>query len=128
MLNVSAVGRAATNDQRSAYHRWERTDGERARFAANIMQEFPGYEASVGGEISIDIVPKGWNKSVAKPEIENRHPNASIWFFGDRMGDGGNDQPLADALSADPRHAAIAVTSFGDTWNHLKNVGNAVAA
>lgn len=120
MLNVSVVGRQASNDDRRMYHSWDNQRKERLRFVERVNREFTDYEASAGGEISVDIVPKGWNKSVAKGELEQRHPGCSITFYGDRMDVHGNDRPLADALRADPVHHAVAVSDYRATWAILK--------
>ena len=73
MLNISTVGRNATPDQRHHYFEWDKRAGERLEFMRVLSCQFPQYELSAGGEISIDIVPYGWTKAVAKTEIELRH-------------------------------------------------------
>jgi len=128
MLNISVVGRNASLEQRKAYHRWEEGSMERKAFVSNLLNEFPEYEASTGGEISIDIVPNGWTKAVARAEIEKRVPGCNIIFFGDKMSDGGNDKPLADELGKYPQHNAIAVESYEETWSHLVTHVGAMAA
>ena len=121
MINVSVVGRNATQSQRSAYFDWDETHQERRRFTQQTNQEFPAYEASMGGQISVDIVPRGWNKASVKAALLADHPNARLIFFGDRMSPGGNDHPLAEALkSPEGRHQAIAVSSYRDTENWLR--------
>jgi len=121
MLNLSIVGRNATPTQRSAYTNWDKDIGERATFVKQFYNIFPDYEASIGGQISIDIVPKGQNKSIVLKKILKFHAAAIILFFGDRMEPGGNDRPLAQALSKDNSlHQVKAVRSFNDTWQLLK--------
>ena len=128
MINMSVVGRNATPDQRKAYHRWDRSNGERDRFLALLGESFPQYEVSAGGEISIDIVPRGWNKSRAMVEVKQRYPECAIAFFGDRMGPGGNDRPLAEALRLDaPRHQIVEVRDYQETLAHLVRFDRAVA-
>lgn len=128
MLNVSVVGRNAPVASRAAYHKWDNSHGERSDLVQCILRKFPNYEASASGEISVDIVPAGWNKSVALAEILKIHPNSAVTFFGDKMCEGGNDKPLADAISASPHHQAIPVKSFRDTWRYLCQLENTVAA
>lgn len=119
MLNISVVGRDASTAQRKAYHEWEKNHNERKAFIESLLAEFPRYEASAGGEISIDIVPAGWTKAVARGEIEKRHPGCSILFMGDKMGPEGNDRPLALELAQFPQHQSIAVSGWLDTWAEL---------
>ncbi|MEM7289436.1 MAG: HAD-IIB family hydrolase [Pseudomonadota bacterium] len=120
MLNVSAIGRNATSAQRSEYFAWDKTAGERKAFAEMINSMDLGYETSCGGEISIDIVPKGWNKSVVKNEVLKRFPKGNLIFLGDRISDGGNDYPLAQALDdGTGLHHSYKVDSYLDTWKIL---------
>ena len=123
LLNVSVVGRNGTLQQRKSYFEWDRVCGERARFVRQINASEMPYEASAGGEISIDIVPIGWNKSVAKKFILSRNGDARLVFFGDRICEGGNDLPLAKALSISGEpHSAISVNDYRDTWRYLTEV------
>ena len=123
MLNVSTVGRNASNDERKTYHQWDNIHRERMEFVREVNEMNIGYEASAGGEISIDIVPTGWNKSVVKSEVLRMKPGARLYFFGDRMEEGGNDYPLAAALnSPSGRHASISVSSYEDTMDHLERI------
>ncbi|MCB1456846.1 MAG: HAD-IIB family hydrolase [Nitratireductor sp.] len=97
-LNVSVVGRNASIAERRSYVRHDQRNREREGMIAAIEASFPDYEAHRGGEISIDISPRGWNKGRVAKEIVSRHPGAQISFFGDRISDRGNDAPLARAL------------------------------
>ena len=94
MVNVSIVGRDASYEERLAYFEWDKTSGERVALAQKLAMAFPDYEITAGGQISLDIVPKGLNKSVAKEAVLKRNDGAALCFFGDRMGEGGNDRPL----------------------------------
>ena len=98
-------------------------EGERKEFIRRFVETYTDYEASAGGEISIDIVPKGWNKSRALAVLKEDFPDAPITFFGDRMAPGGNDYPLAEALKADSsRHQAISVSTYFETWRLLSAI------
>lgn len=123
MVNISVAGRDATTDQRKHYSKWDADAEERKQFVEQFNNLDHPYEASAGGQISIDIVPEGYNKSMAMDEILKREPNSGLIFFGDRMAEGGNDKPLADALEkAGPPHRAVPVTTYLDTWEELKKV------
>lgn len=121
MLNISAVGRNASGSQRSNYFEWDKQVGERARFVEQINGSSLPYEASAGGEISVDIVPCGWNKSVVMKELLAQQPTSEIIFFGDRTGPGGNDRPLAEALwIAGSPHRVHPVQHYFETWHVLR--------
>lgn len=129
MLNISSVGRNATGAERTAYHAWDNIHQERVAFVDMINKSDLPYEASAGGEISIDIVPNGWNKSVVKTAILEKYPDASLRFFGDRIVENGNDLPLAQALETPKgKHASHAVESFHDTREILESYMEATKA
>lgn len=121
LLNFCVVGRDCTQDQREHYYEWDLPKGERLAFANQIMSAFPDLEASVGGQISIDIHPLGANKGQAKDFIINEYgERAEIHFFGDKMSKGGNDYDLAILL--DKPHKKYSVRSWNDTYKFLKEI------
>lgn len=92
MVNFSTVGRACTQEQREYYYRWDLTTQERKYLAQGIEKKFDDLNAVVGGQISIDIYPKGMNKSVIANDLKDEY---ELVFFGDKTLHGGNDYPLA---------------------------------
>ena len=44
------------------YFDYDTLNNERTEICQKIMEEFPDLEASIGGQISVDIYPKGRNK------------------------------------------------------------------
>lgn len=103
-LNISVVGRNANSLQRRDYARHDEATGERRALAAAIEARFPEYEASCGGQISVDVTPRGWNKGRIVRDIRSEQGGAPIAFFGDRICEGGNDLPLAKALGMESEH------------------------
>ena len=77
------------------------------------MDRFPDLEASIGGEISIDIYKRGHNKAQVLKDI-----NGYSIFFGDRC-DGGNDAPLAERVDK-----AYQVEDWKETWDILRSMEN----
>ncbi len=121
-LNICVVGRNANMIQRRDYFRHDKATGERARIAAAIEARFPEYEANRGGQISIDIAPRGWNKARVAKEIATRSPGLPIHFFGDTVCEGGNDLPLANALKASGNgHIVHCVADHHETLEILKS-------
>jgi len=98
MINFSIVGRDATLEQRSAYYKWDSKKQERKRMAVLLMATFPELDIKIGGEISIDIYPSGYDKSQAVRYLQEQYPEEIICFFGDRMDEHGNDYSAAQAL------------------------------
>ena len=85
-----------------------------------IEEKFPDLEATVGGQISIDIYPKGQNKAQVLDDLEGH-----IVFFGDKCEPGGNDYPIVERLEREweegNRDRTIhRVKNYNETWNILK--------
>ena len=97
MLNFSIVGRNCTLSQREDYYRYDNLVSERKRISTHIREQWLKLDADIGGQISIDIYPKGMDKSQVFDIIEQERlvkPDEYI-FIGDRTEKGGNDYPLA---------------------------------
>ncbi len=121
-LNISVVGRNANPIQRNDYERFDQESADRKRMIALIEAAFPEYEANSGGQISIDVSPRGWNKSRVQSEVRSRHPDAVLHFFGDNIFEGGNDLPLAEAIGNDNSQNKIyPVADHYDTWRILQD-------
>ena len=101
MVNFSIVGRDCTQEQREEYFEWDHKYKERLKIANIIKSKAKGIDATIGGQISIDIYPKGHDKSqIFKhiEEIENIYCPDEYIFIGDRTMEGGNDYPLAKLM------------------------------
>ncbi len=123
MINVSVPGRNATWQERLDYHHWDLVVGERRSLINSLLSNFSDYDATAGGEISIDVTPRGWNKSKALSTLRHSHPRASFVFFGDRVEKGGNDWPLACALETDSTHnVTYKVNGFKETQEVLEEI------
>ena len=103
MLNFSVVGRNCSLMERANYFKWDEEENERKIIAAAIKDKFPDLDAVIGGQISIDIAPKGNDKSQVIGKIKEFYempfsePYKYI-FIGDRTMEGGNDYPLAETM------------------------------
>ncbi|KAG0290989.1 Phosphomannomutase, partial [Linnemannia gamsii] len=67
----------------------------REKFVTALQNEFPDYGLtySIGGQISFDVFPTGWDKTYCLRHIE--HENfKTIHFFGDKTFKGGNDYEI----------------------------------
>jgi phosphomannomutase len=98
LLNFSIVGRDCTQEQREDYNKYDTEKGERKRISEAIKRQFPDLDAVLGGQISIDIYPKGNDKSQVLEHIEKQHENDELIFIGDGIENGGNDYPLAHLM------------------------------
>lgn len=118
MVNFSVVGRNATLGERRLYVEWDTKYDERDLIAHNFNRLFPELEARSGGETGIDIAPKGADKSQILVDFDD---DDFIVFFGDRMDEGGNDAPLANALFKSYEGTNHWVKDWKHTWEILKN-------
>lgn len=103
-----------------AYVQWDKIHHERDQLIHMINNSKLSYEAFYGGDVSVDIIPSGWDKSSIAIEVMRRHPAMKIAFIGNQMGLNGNDRPLAVKLkSVSHLHQAIAVKSERQTLNYV---------
>ena len=121
LINFSTIGRNCPQEERARYYKWDKKKRERARTCKVIEATFPDLEATIGGEISIDIYPIGQNKSQVLDDL-----TGPITFFGDKCEPGGNDYPIVERLEREweeeGRDRTIhRVKNYNETWNILKN-------
>ena len=126
MLNYSTVGRNCTQQQREDYEAWDNENGERAILRERILNMFPSLDVAIGGQISIDIYPKGLDKSQSYHRVKGDNPDHAIIFCGDRLMPGGNDYPFFKAMGENqtrchPLDIAVPVSSWQDTKRFLVN-------
>ncbi len=124
MLNFSVLGRNCSHEQRAAYKKWDDVHSERKRIARELAELYPQYDISVGGNISIDIVPHGLGKEQVAAKVREKFPQSKIFFIGDRTKEGGNDYSLAQALLQGGNAEVIAVNGPDDTLKFLREKCN----
>ena len=118
LVNFSIIGRSCPQNKREEYYKWDKINHERLRICEVLMSLFPEIEASIGGQISIDIYEKGKNKAQVLDDIEGE-----IYFFGDKMDPGGNDYPIAERLIKENRkHTLFKVNNPQETWDILSKI------
>ncbi|KAI9503916.1 phosphomannomutase [Coemansia spiralis] len=92
MINVSPIGRNCTHDERCIYEDFDLEHNIRADFVKALQKEFADYNLkySIGGQISFDVFPIGWDKTYCLRHLEGEG-FTTIHFFGDKAFEGGND-------------------------------------
>jgi phosphomannomutase len=123
LLNFSIVGRDCTQEQREEYSKWDTLNQERKEIVRDINYRWPELDAVLGGQISIDIYPKGNDKSqIFKhvEEIENIYCPDGYIFIGDRTDEGGNDYPLAKLMEETHNCKFHQVGDYRKTWWYLQ--------
>lgn len=118
MLNVSPIGRACSSAQREAFYAWDQEIGCRQDLVDAIREYFPDLpiDIEIGGQISIDIFPRGLDKRRCLVHLEDR--DEEIHFIGDRCEPGGNDHHLYH----DPRIVGHKTTGPAHTRDILRSI------
>eukprot|EP00899_Mesostigma_viride_P006428 jgi/Mesvir1/15787/Mv03353-RA.1 len=109
MLNVSPIGRNCSHAERDEFEKFDKVAGVRAKMVAALQEKFADWNLtfSIGGQISFDVFPKGWDKTYCLPFVEKDY--SEIHFFGDKtykvpaegggaMGGGGGEDMGQDML------------------------------
>jgi phosphomannomutase len=104
LLNWCMIGRDASHEDRAAFTIEDRAKGLRrhlceclrVRLDASGLHEV---DLALGGSTSIDIYPKGWDKTHALRHLGD----ATVWFAGDKCTPSGNDYALYKELESTGR-------------------------
>ena len=94
MLNVSPIGRDCSRDQRNEFEKYDAQHNIRKTMISILKENFSDYglRFSIGGQISFDVFPVGWDKSYCLKFIEGQYDE--IHFWGDKCYEGGNDYEI----------------------------------
>ncbi|ODV96479.1 hypothetical protein PACTADRAFT_49817 [Pachysolen tannophilus NRRL Y-2460] len=119
MINVSPIGRNASTQERADFEKFDKESGVRKTMVQALKKNFAdlGLTYSIGGQISFDVFPTGWDKTYCLQHVANEGFN-EIHFFGDKAYEGGNDWEIY----SDSRTIGHAVTSPEDTAKQLKEL------
>lgn len=119
MINVSPVGRNASTQERNEFEKYDLEHKVREKLVNALKENFSDYGLtySIGGQISFDVFPTGWDKTYALQHVEDEHFK-EIHFFGDKSYKGGNDYEIYN----DPRTIGHAVNEPADTIRILKEL------
>ncbi|KAH9940937.1 eukaryotic phosphomannomutase [Epithele typhae] len=119
MINVSPIGRNATIQERLDFQEYDRQHGIRAAFVKVLQEKFSDYGLtfSVGGQISFDVFPHGWDKTFCLKHVADEQFE-EIFFFGDNTHKGGNDHEIYE----DPRTIGHTVQNPAHTAKLLKEM------
>ncbi|KIM44858.1 hypothetical protein M413DRAFT_442829 [Hebeloma cylindrosporum] len=119
MVNISPIGRNASIQERIDFEILDLKNGWRAAMVQALKDKFPDYPLtySIGGQISFDVFPNGWDKTFSLGRVEDEQFE-EIHFFGDKTYKGGNDYEIY----SDSRTIGHSVKSPADTIRILKEL------
>ncbi|TVY47272.1 Phosphomannomutase [Lachnellula occidentalis] len=126
MINVSPIGRNASVAERNEFNAYDDVHKVREKFVGILREKFVdlGLTYSIGGQISFDVFPDGWDKRycLTHLEAEAKKPEGieytTVHFFGDKTYKGGNDYEIY----SDPRTIGHSVKNPDDTYAQVKKL------
>ncbi|CEP64961.1 phosphomannomutase SEC53 LALA0_S15e01288g [Lachancea lanzarotensis] len=121
MINVSPIGRNASTAERNEYEEYDKKHQIRAKFVEALKKEFSHLKLtfSIGGQISFDVFPTGWDKTYCLQHVQ-QDGFKEIHFFGDKTMVGGNDYEIF----TDDRTIGHTVQTPNDTVKILRELFN----
>lgn len=119
MMNISPTGRQCSAEERKIFHEFDKKHQVRSKMIEALKEEFEDIDLTyaVGGMISFDVFPKGWDKSLCLSRLP-QDQFKEIHFFGDQTGVGGNDYEIYSHEATIGHH----VSSWEDTQRILKDM------
>ena len=87
---MSPIGRNCSQEDRDLFEAYDAKVKVRENFIKSLQSKFPDYglKYSIGGQISFDVFPIGWDKTYCLKYLKEYD---EIFFFGDKTDIGGND-------------------------------------
>jgi phosphomannomutase len=126
MLNMSPIGRNCSQKEREDFYEYDKQHKIRDKLVKKFEERFGNFTTkdnrniklrfSIGGQISFDVFPEGWDKTFCLKFVEKRYQN--IYFFGDKTEKGGNDFEIYTS----PKVKGNAVQTHNDTIRILNEL------
>jgi len=118
LINLCPVGRSCTQAERDAFAAFDSENLVRQKMVEALQKKFSEdkLKFAIGGQISIDVFPQGWDKRYCLRYLEGNFRR--ILFFGDRTEPGGNDFEIY----SDPRTEGVAVANPKETLQQLNDL------
>lgn len=95
MFNISPIGRNCSRSERNDYETFDLQHKIRETMVTKMRETFADLDLtfSIGGQISFDVFPTGWDKTYCLKFIDTAEYD-EIHFFGDKTFKGGNDYEI----------------------------------
>ncbi|KAK3141115.1 hypothetical protein QOZ80_4BG0329750 [Eleusine coracana subsp. coracana] len=117
MINVSPIGRNCSQEERDEFEKYDKVHNIRPKMVSVLREKFAHLNLtfSIGGQISFDVFPQGWDKTYCLRYLEEFQ---EIHFFGDKTYKGGNDHEIFES----DRTIGHTVTSPDDTAQQCRSL------
>jgi len=118
MLNISPIGRNCSQEERIDFLKYDNIHNIRKYMITYLQSVFHDFDLtySIGGQISFDVFPIGWDKTYCLQYIGNNFKQ--IYFFGDNTHKGGNDYEIYN----DNRVNGYTVKSYNETMTYINKI------
>jgi phosphomannomutase len=85
MMNVSPIGRNCSYEEREEFNRYDQEHKIRETLVKVLNEKFArlNLRYAIGGMISIDVFPTGWDKTYCLQHL-TKNNFSTIHFFGDK--------------------------------------------
>lgn len=95
MINISPIGRACSVKERDEFEQYDNIHNIRLKMIHYLEEKYGhlNLKYSIGGQISFDVFPIGWDKTYCLQFIDFNYYN-EVHFFGDKTHEGGNDYEI----------------------------------
>ena len=119
MLNISPIGRNCSQQERDEFEKFDKKNKIRQIMIDAMRKKFHylNLTYSIGGQISFDVFPEGWDKTFCLSYIPESKFD-EIHFFGDKTFEGGNDYEIFNSS----RVIGHCVSSPKDTMKKCKQI------
>uniref|UniRef100_A0A1L8DYW8 Phosphomannomutase n=1 Tax=Nyssomyia neivai TaxID=330878 RepID=A0A1L8DYW8_9DIPT len=96
MMNICPVGRQCSWSERQLFANYDKEHCVREKMIQCLREEFADIDLtySIGGQISFDVFPRGWDKTYCLDFLAKDQNFKEIHFFGDKTEPGGNDYEI----------------------------------
>ena len=118
LLNICPIGRSCTQEEREEFEKYDKLNlirQDMCRYLSHSLMHLK-LKFSIGGQISIDAFPQGWDKTYCLQFVEGKYKN--IYFYGDNIRPGGNDYEIG----FDSRVIPHKVNNWKDTFDLLNEL------
>ena len=138
MLNISPIGRNCSRPERNDYETFDLENNIRKNMVEAMKKEFADLDLtySIGGQISFDVFPNGWDKTYCLRFLSSDDYD-EIHFFGDKTFEGGNDYEVRNRTNTwkirlepnPPSHQSCALPLFvSQIFSHQRTIGHTVTS
>lgn len=119
MINISPIGRSCSSKERDEFEKYDKIHNIRLKMIDYLQDKYDylNLKYSIGGQISFDVFPKGWDKTYCLQFIDFNYYD-EVHFFGDKTYEGGNDYEIF----THPTIIGHSVTSPRDTKTLTQNL------